>query len=59
MNLDKKDIEILRAFVQYEIKAIEEERSTILRPGIILLDAEEKYQDYLKGLLNKLKIKPD
>ncbi len=55
MNLEKKDIEVLRALVKQEIKEIEKEGSAILRPGVVFLSAEEKYEDYLEELLQKLK----
>lgn len=55
MSLEKKDIEVLKALVKQEIKEIEKESSGILRPGVVFLSAEEKYEDYLKDLLKKLK----
>ena len=55
MNLKKRDIEVLKALVKQEIKEMEKESSGILRPGIAFLSTEEKYEDYLKDLLKKLK----
>lgn len=55
MNLEKRDIEILNALVKKEIERMDKEGSTILRPGVVFLSVEEKYEDYLQNLLKKLK----
>ena len=56
MALEKRDIDMLKALVKKEIDIVEKEGSTIiLHPGIAFLSSEERYDDYLKGLLKKLK----
>ncbi|MEA3515161.1 MAG: hypothetical protein U9R34_06795 [Nanoarchaeota archaeon] len=55
MALEKKDIDALKALVKKEIEIIDKEGSTILHPGIAFLSTEERYEDYLKDLLKKLK----
>ena len=53
--LNPKEKELLKSLVEKEIKEFEEEDSTILSKEIALLEGEEKYDEFLKKLLEKLK----
>jgi len=55
MVLKKREKELLHFLVEKELKQVEEEGEDILRPGIVLLRGEEKYEDFLKALLKKLR----
>ena len=53
--LTDKDKELLRNLVEKELKEFEKEESTIIQPELNLLGGEERYDQFLKELLEKLK----
>lgn len=54
MKLNKKDIDVLKTLIKQEIKEVKNGDPKIFRPGVVLLSAKEKYEDYLEELLKKL-----
>lgn len=58
MKFTQKELELLTLLVrrEYEDFTFEENQST---PGIVELDAEAKYTDFLKTLLDKLEEEDD
>ena len=55
MQLAKDDIELLRAIVEKTLEEFRKDEKKVFRPGIQLIAAEEKYEEALVELLEKLK----
>jgi len=51
----EKEKEILKNLVEKELKGFEKEESTIRPEELNILEGEEKYDEFLKQLMEKLK----
>jgi len=49
-----KEKELIKSLVKKELKEFEQEESTILQKELNFLEGEEKYDDFLKQLIEKL-----
>jgi hypothetical protein len=54
MELDKNEKILLKHLVKKEIEEVEKQEGDIMAPEIPLLEIEEKYDMFLKKLLEKL-----
>ena len=55
MELTKNERLLLKTLVEQELKKFESEEEEVLRPSAPFLAAEEKYDEFLDKLLEKLK----
>ncbi|MBW2991834.1 hypothetical protein KY345_01310 [Candidatus Woesearchaeota archaeon] len=54
MELDKNEKVLLKHLVKNELEEVEKQEGEIITPEIPLLEIEEKYDIFLKKLLEKL-----
>ena len=55
MTFNDKETELLKLLVKKELEEFEKEGKTPIRDGIFL-EAEHKYEEFLEGVLKKLKV---
>lgn len=55
MELTKEEKLLIKQLIEQELKKFESEEKEVLRPSAPFLASEEKYDEFLRKLLGKLK----